>query len=110
MLQNPAQAKEKSPLGGEGGSCGEEDFLGRTGEDCTPGEDESVDGLAANGKPLLRYLNNAVLAGCSTATYKWDWIGYGKVYLGVFFFFNIMIITRLIIYSCQLSNKAWTSS
>ena len=55
-MQNPAQAKEKSPLGGEGGSCGEEDCLGRTGEDCTPGENETVDGLAANGKPLLRYL------------------------------------------------------
>ena len=50
------QAKEKSPLGVEGSSCGEEDWLGRSGEDCTPGEDESVEGLAANGKPLLRYL------------------------------------------------------
>ena len=60
-MQNPAQAKEKSPLGGEGGSCGEEDCLGRSGEDCTPGEDESLEGLAANSKPLLRYLNNAVL-------------------------------------------------
>ena len=50
------QAKEKSPLGVEGSSCGEEDCLGRSGEDCTPGENESVEGLAANGKPLLRYL------------------------------------------------------
>ena len=51
------QAKEKSPLGVEGSSCGEEDCLGRNGEDCTPdGEEESVDGFAANGKPLLRYL------------------------------------------------------
>ena len=58
------QAKEKSPLGVEGSSCGEEDCLGRNGEDClgrsggedcTPGEEESVDGFAANGKPLLRY-------------------------------------------------------
>ena len=39
------QAKEKSPLGGE--------------EDRAPGE-ENGDGLAANGKPLLRYLTAAV--------------------------------------------------
>ena len=61
-MQNPVQAKEKSPLGGEGGSCGEGDCPVRTGEDCTPGENESVDGLAANGKPLLRYLNNVFLS------------------------------------------------
>ena len=60
-MHSPAQAKEKSPLGGEGGSCGEEDGLGRSGEDYTPGENESVDGLAANGKPLLRYLDNLLL-------------------------------------------------
>ena len=60
-MHKPAQAKEKSPLGGEGDSSGKEDCLERSGEDFTPGENESVDGLAANGKPLLRYLKDVLL-------------------------------------------------